>query len=367
MEMSSLRAERYEWQRAIQGIGANEARPSRVFPEYVYVNLEEFKRASDPFWEPDRPTTSSLYKTCVSTQGRIFCTRRMQRWLHSLPDRPEVCFEPLSPSEPRHEPPSAPQPSGNIRPRAQSAPAETPPGPATLELGTDLSLSLAHFRHPNPLSQHPVQLEPNNLQLQTVSSQLDTPLQLEEVHSRLEDSPTFGEAHLQFEDPLQLEKVLPKLVEVHPQLEEVPLQLEGCRFPKIPQRRSSLYFNSQPASHAQQSHHPLNQFDDLFQGLERAPIDESETSGSGQSQEQGETCDNESVTSRPKCEANMGILTRTRPASKRHTIHFGSNLEGMQKQSSLGNPEKNGRAQVSRDPSHHSRGWSLAKSLTTTR
>lgn len=48
----------------------------------------------------------------------------------------------------------------------------------------------------------------------------------------------------------------------------------------------------------------------------------------------------------------MGIVTRTRPASKRHTIHFGSNLEGIQKQSPLGNPEKNGRAQVSRDPSH---------------
>lgn len=48
----------------------------------------------------------------------------------------------------------------------------------------------------------------------------------------------------------------------------------------------------------------------------------------------------------------MGILTRTRPASKRHTIHFGSNLERMQKQSPLGNSEKNGRAQVSRDPSH---------------
>lgn len=353
MEMSSLRAERYEWQRAIQGIGANEARPSRVFPEYVYVNLEEFKRASDPFWEPDRPTTSSLYKACVSTQGRIFCTRRMQRWLHSLPDRPEARSEPLPPSELCHELPSASNPSGNVRPRAQSAPTQTPPGPATPELGTHLSPSRVHFRHPNPLSQHPVQLGQNNLQLQRVSSHLDTPLQLEEVHSRLEDSPTLGEIHLQFEDPLQLEKVLPKLVEVHPKLEGVPPRLEGCHFqPKIPQRRSSLYFIPQPASHAQQSHHPLIQFDDLFQGLERAQIGESETSGSEQSQEQGEACGNESVTSRPKCEANMSILTRTRPASKRHTIHFGSNLEGMQKQLPPGNSEKNGRGQVSRDPSH---------------
>lgn len=350
VNMSSLRAERHEWQRAIQGMSANEALPSRVFPEYIYVNLDDFMRASDPFWEPDRPTTSSLYKACVSTQGRIFCTRRMQRWLHSLPDRPEVCSEPLSPPEPRHEPPSVPQPSGNIRPRAQSAP--TPPGPATPELGTDLSPSHSHFRHPNPLSQHPVQLDPNSLQLQRVSSQLDTPLQLEEVHSRLEDSPTLGQAHLRFEDPLHLEKVLPKLEEVHPQLEVLP-RLEGCHFqPKVPQRRSSLYFNSQPASHAHQSHHPLNQFEDLFQGLEQPRIGESETSGSEKSQEQGEACDNESVTSRPKFEANMGILTRTRPASKRHTIHFGSNLERMQEQSPPGNSEKNGRAQVSCDPSH---------------
>lgn len=330
-------------------------------------------RASDPFWEPDRPTTSSLYKACVSTQGRIFCTRRMQRWLQSLPDRPEVCSEPLSPPEPRHEPPSVPQPSGNIRPRAQSAPAPTPPGPATPNLGTDLSPSHSHFRHPNPLSQHPVQLEPDNvepepsdLQLRRVSSQLDTPLRLEEVHSRLEDSPTLGQVHLQFEDPLQLEKVLPKLQEVHISLAEVPLRLEGCHFqPKVPQRRSSLYFNSQPASHAQQSHHPLNQFEDLFQGLEQDQIGESETSGSEQSQEQGEACYDESVTSRPKCEANMGILTRTRPASKRHTIHFGSNLEAMQEQSPPGNPEKNGRAQVSRDPSHRVKSLGSCERLTT--
>lgn len=325
-------------------------------------------RVSDPFWEPDRPTTSSLYKACVSTQGRIFCTRRMQRWLHSLPDRPEVCSEPLSPLEPRHEPPSVSQLSGNIRPRAQSAPAPTPPGPATPELGTDLSPSHSHFRHPNPLSQHPVQLEPNKLQLQRVSSQLDTPLQLQEVHSRLEDSPTLGQVHLQFEDPLQLVKVLPKLEELHLSLAEVPLRLEGCHFqPKVPQRRSSLYFNSQPASHAQQSHHPLNQFEDLFQGLEQDQIGESETSGSEQSQEQGEACDNESGTTRPKFEANMGILTRTRPASKRHTIHFGSNLEAMQGQSPPGNREKNGRAQVSRDPSYQVMRLESCESLTTTR
>ncbi|KAI7782296.1 hypothetical protein LA080_013702 [Diaporthe eres] len=39
----------------------------------------------------------------------------------------------------------------------------------------------------------------------------------------------------------------------------------------------------------------------------------------------------------------MGILTR--PASKRHTIHFGSNLGEMQTHLPAGNPEKNGRAQ----------------------
>lgn len=342
--MSSLRAERHGWQRAIQGMSPNEAQPSRVFPEYIYVNVEDFMRAADPFWEPDRPTTSSLYKARVSAQGRIFCTRRMQRWLHTLPDRPESRSEPLPP-EPCLESPSTPRPPGSIRPRAQSAPAPRPLGPASPGLGTDLPTSHFRFGHPNPLSQHPVQLEQCNLQLQRVPSQLDTPLQLDEVHSRLEDNPEL-DVHPQLGDRAQPEEVLPKLEEVHPRLEEVPLRLEGCHFqPKIPQRRSSLYFSSQPASHAPQSHQPLNQFDDLFQGLERAQMDENESSGSEQSQSQAETGDNGDVTSQPKSEANMGIFTR--PASKRHTIHFGSNLGEMQEQLPAGDPEKNGRAQVS--------------------
>lgn len=305
-------------------------------------------RAADPFWEPDRPTTSSLYKARVSTQGRIFCTRRMQRWLHTLPDRPEARSEPLPPEpcpEPCPEPPSTPRSPPSIRPRAQSAPAPRPPGPASPGLGTDLSISHSRFGHPNPLSQHPVQLEQCNLQLQRVPSQLDTSLRLEEVHSRLEDNPEL-EVHPQLGDPTQPEEVLPKLEEVHPRLEQVPLRLEGCHFqPNIPQRRSSLYFSSQPASHAPQSHHPLSQFGDLFQGLEQPQMGENNTSESEKSQEQGETCENGSVTSQPKCEANMGILTR--PASKRHTIHFGSNLGEMQTHLPAGNPEKNGRAQVS--------------------
>lgn len=336
--MSSLRAERDEWQRAIQGSRANEAQPSRVFPEYIYVNVEGFKRAADPFWEPGRPTTSSLYKARVSTQGRIFCTRRMQKWLHSLPDRPESRSEPLPP-EPCPEPPSVPRPPGNVRPRAQSAPATTPPGPATPVLGTDLSVSRFRFGHPNPLSQHPVQLEQSNLQLQRTPSQLDTPSQLEKVQSRLQQSPGLGEVHSQLEDPLQFEETPSKL-------EEVPLRPEGCHFkPRIPQRRSSLYFSSQRASHPQQSQHLQSQFGDLFQGLERAQVGENETSESEQSQQQGETCEDGSVTSQPKCEANMGILTR--PASKRHTIHFGSNLGQMKKDLPAESPEKNGRAQVS--------------------
>lgn len=294
-------------------------------------------RAADPFWEPDRPTTSSLYKARVSTQGRIFCTRRMQRWLHTLPDRPEARSEPLPP-EPCPKLPSTPRPPPSIRPRAQSAPAPRPPGPASPGLGTDLSISHSRFGHPNPLSQHPVQLEQCNLQLQRVPSQLDTPLKLEEVHIRLQDNPEL-EVHPQLEDPTQPKEVLPKLEEVHP-------RLEGCYFqPKIPQRRSSLYFSSQPASHAPQSHHPLSQFGDLFQGLERPQIGENDKSESEQSKEQEETCENGSVTSQPKCEANMGILTR--PASRRHTIHFGSNLGEMQKHLPASNPDKNGRAQVS--------------------
>lgn len=106
-----------------------------------------------------------------------------------------------------------------------------------------------------------------------------------------------------------------------------------------------MYFSSQPASHAPQSHHPLSQFEDLFQGLEGAQVSEGKTSESEQSLEKGETCENGSVTSQPNCDANMGILTR--PASKRHTIHFGSNLGEVQKHLPADNPEKNGQAQVS--------------------
>lgn len=289
-------------------------------------------RAADPFWEPDRPTTSSLYKARVSTQGRIFCTRRMQRWLHSLPDRPEARSEPLPP-ETCPKPPSVSWPPGSIRPRAQSAPATTPPGPATPVLGNDLSSSSLRFGHPNPLSQHPVHFEQRKLQLPRVSSQL------EEVHPQLEDNPKLGEAHPLLEDPLQLGEVLPSI-------EEVQLRLEGHHFqPKIPQRRSSLYFSPQPALHAQQSHDPLSQFEDLFQGLEQAQISENRTSESEHSQEQGKSCEDGSVTSQPKREANMSILTRV--ASKRHTIHFGSNLDEEKKHLPAGTPEKDGRAQVS--------------------
>jgi hypothetical protein len=168
--------------------------------------------------------------------------------------------------------------------------------------------------------------------------QLNTPPRLEEVEPQLEDHPK-----LEFDS--QLEEVSPRL-QAHPHLQEAPLHFEDFYLqPRIPQRRSSLYFSSQRASHAQQSHRPPSQFEDLFQGLGRAHGDEDKTTGSEQSQEQGDTSDNGSVTSEPKCEANMRIVTR--PASKRHTIHFGSNLGEMKQQLPVGSQEKEGRAHVS--------------------
>lgn len=316
-------------------------------------------RAADPFWEPDRPTTSSLYKARVSAQGRIFCTRRMQRWLHNLPDRPEACSEPLSPG-PSPGKLSVTEHPESIRPRAQSEPAPGPSGPAAAGLGSELSISHFRFGHPNPLSQHPVQLERHRSQLQGAPSQLETPPQLEEVDPGLEDHSKLEAVHPELEFHPQLE-------EISPPLQEVLLHFEDCYFqPKIPQRRSSLYFSSRPASHAQQSHHPPSQFDDLFQGLARVQVDEHKTTESEESQELVETTDNESATSQPKCEANMEIVTRS--ASKRHTIHFGSNLGEMNQSLPVHNPEKDGRAQVRSRSSTSVRKIGLdAKNLTTRR
>lgn len=288
-------------------------------------------RAADPFWVPDRPTTSSLYKARVSAQGRIFCTRRMQRWLHDLPDRPQAFSEPLSPGAGPGTL-SVAGPPESIRPRAQSAPAPRPSGPAAAGLGSEHSISRFRFGHPNPLSQHPVQLEQRHSQLQGV------PSQLEEVDPWLADHSKLESVHPQLEHHPQLE-VLP------PGLQEVPLHFEDYYLqPKIPQRRSSLYFTSRPASHAQQSHHPPSQFDDLFQGLARTQVDEHKMTESEESQEPAETTDNGSAASQSKCEADMRIITR--PASKRHTIHFGSNLGEMNQNLPVHNSEKDGRAQV---------------------
>lgn len=293
-------------------------------------------RAADPFWVPDRPTTSSLYKARVSAQGRIFCTRRMQRWLHNLPDRPEACSEPLSPGT-SHGMSYVPGPPESIRPRAQSAPVPGPSGPAAAGLGSELSISRFRFGHPNPLSQHPVQLEQRH-------SQLDTPPKLEEVDPRLDDHSKLEPVRSQLEFQPKLEELSHRL-EVHHQLQEVPLHFEDYYFqPKIPQRRSSLYFTSRPASHAQQSHHPPSQFDDLFQGLAQTQVDEHKTTESEGSQEPAETTDNGSAASQPKCEANMRIVTC--PASKRHTIHFDSNLGEMNQNLPVHNSEKGGKAQV---------------------
>lgn len=293
--------------------------------------------AAEPSWEPDRPATSNLYRACVNAEGRIFCTRRMQTWLFGLPDRTEALSEPLSP-ETRPEPASVPQSPESIRPRAQSEPAQRAPGPALAAArpGNDPSVSPFRLAHPNPLSQHPVQLQ-------------IAPQRLDKL-PQLEQAPTQLHGHLQLYAPAKLEQVLPKPEEVHPQLQDVPARPEGCYpQPKIPQRRSSLYFIPPPAHQAQQSHHPPTQFDDLFRGLEPAQTGGKITSGSQQSRGKGETGEAGSVTPKPAQpepaqRANMRFLTR--PANKRNTIHFGSMLEEMKTHLPVGNLNKNDRAQV---------------------
>lgn len=282
--------------------------------------------AAEPSWEPDRPATSNLYRACVNAEGRVFCTRRMQTWLYGLPDRPEALSEPLSP-ETCPEPASVPQSPESIRPRSQSEPAQRAPQPALAATrpGNDPSVSPFPLAHPNPLSQHPVQL-------QVAPPQLDKLPQLEQAPTQLDA-------------PANLEQVLPKPEEVHPQLQDVPARPERCYHqPKIPQRRSSLYFIPPPAHQAQQSHHPPTQFDDLFRGLEPAQTGGENTSGSEHSQGKGETGEDGSFTPKPAQRANMRFLTR--PANKRNTIHFGSMLEEMKTHLPVGNVDKNDRAQV---------------------
>lgn len=343
--MSSLQAERDGWQRSVQGSSANGVPQRHVFPEFIYVNVEDFKRAADPFWEPNRPTTSKLYKAHVNTQGRIFCTRRMQTWLHGLPDRPEAHSEPISPGTPF----TLGLPD-SIRPRAQSAPAPEPPGPPPAAgLGTDLSVPRFRFGHPNPLSQHPVHIERRHSHFQKPPSRLSTPPQLEQVSSQPRDQPQLEVVHSQLEFHPQLEQSPPWLVEGPSRPQEVPLHFEDLYFqPKIPQRRSSLYFNSQPASQAPQSHRPPSQFEDLFQGFAQHQASAEHTSESEQSEDPGEASENEGTPSHLKFENNMGILTRT--ATKRHTIHFGSKMGEMEGHLPADNGEKDGRAQVSPKP-----------------
>jgi hypothetical protein len=348
--MSSLKAEGDGWQRSVQGTSSSGVpQPRPVFPDYICVNLEHFQRAANPLWEPDRPSTSSLYKARVNTQGRIFCTRRMQRWLHSLPDQNGLRPEPLSPGRQ----PSLAEPHENIRPRAQSAPASGPAAATGAEPGNHVSASSLRFGHPNPLSQHPIQLEHRHSTLRKAPLQLETPPPLEEVSSRPEGQ-------------TKLEVTIPPQLKVHCHTQEVPLLFEDWDFqPRIPQRRSSLYFGSQLASHAQQSHHPPSAFDDIFQGLSKDEIDQERTSGSEQSQERGGMNGNGSNPSQPKGEADTRIINR--PASKRHTIHFGSNPGDKKQQPPSGSPEKDIRAQVSSPlaPYLAHKSWIDAKNLMT--
>lgn len=109
-------------------------------------------RAADPFWEAKRPVASCMYQARVNTQGQINTTCRMEQWLHELPD-----------PEPRPEPQPPKTGVQNIRPRSMSAlappPGHTPRPAASPTPGVADQSPIKRFHHPNPLSQHPVQLE----------------------------------------------------------------------------------------------------------------------------------------------------------------------------------------------------------------
>ncbi|KAI3394552.1 hypothetical protein diail_2543 [Diaporthe ilicicola] len=317
--MYDLRDERDDLLRAVHGSSADEAPPSRVFPDHINVDLAEFRRTSDRFWDPDRPNISHLYRTEVNAEGVSFYTRRFRQWLRDLPEGPEI--RPDTSPEPSPEPSSETRPSSSTRPRAEFAPASRlsiPPAPGP---GTNLSIPGPGAQHPNPLAQHPVQLEQSNLQLEVFS-------QSEQVHPEHE--------------------VPPQLELVHPQLERAHFQ------PSIPQRRSSLYFNPQPASPVPQLNHLDNQFDDLFSKLEQIQDNKTEASEGRHSRKSRETQENGSVQSQAKSDAKMQNLNC--PANNRRTVHFGSMLNHMSEHLPVGNPQQKDHSQGAVDAADEERG-----------
>lgn len=107
-------------------------------------------RTADPFWDANRPATSCMYQARVNTQGQINTTHRMQQWLHELPE----------PEPGTQKPESVVQ---NTRPGSLSAPtpqpAATPRPAASPTPGVANKSPIRRSHHPNPLAQHPIQLE----------------------------------------------------------------------------------------------------------------------------------------------------------------------------------------------------------------
>lgn len=241
-------------------------------------------RAASPCWEDKRPATSCMYQARINTRGNISTTSRMQEWLQQLP-RPDLGPEPGPGPEP--QPQTIPRQVKTTRPRSVSAP--TPPPTASPTPGVASKSPTKRFHHPNPLSQHPVQLEelpPPPFKIPQRKSSLQHGLRI----SQLTTPPT--STTCQQSDLVQgIQRI---------QLDH-PVESRGTRQPKV-----SLYKDI------------TNNNTQLHKDMEMADPQQL-TTGS-----------------------------RSVSASKRHTVQFGEMLEDLKEHLPVEDVKKRDRSEVSR-------------------
>lgn len=288
--MNTSRAGRRYHHGALQDTTTQASHPQRVFPDHIYINWEGYMRAADPLWQTtNRPLTSCMYQARVNTQGQINTTHRMQQWLRELPE-PAPDPGPKPPTGGTHDTrsrsPSAPTPRPGHTPRLD----HTPRPDAFFTPGVADPSPITRLQHPNPLSQHPVQLE----ELRPPPAATPTP------------SP------------------LPPL--------------------RIPQRKSSLLHTLRLPPLNTPDHH---QQSDLVRGVQQIHLgDPVEFKGTRRFEELFDHKENE--TAQLFGDIEMADIqqtvsdSRSASASKRHTVQFGQMLDGIK-----GNLPKHDRAEVS--------------------
>lgn len=284
VNMNSSKADKKQYHDVLQNMAAQASYPHRVFPDYIYINWEGYMRTADPFWEANRPVTSCMYQARVNTQGQINTTHRMQRWLHELPE-PE--------REPEPQPPK--RVAQNIRPRPLSALTpqpdrtprldRTPRPPASPTPGVANKSPIRRLHHPNPLAQHPVQVQelPPPFKIPRRKSSIQHTLRLAQLNP-----PPHTSAHQQSDLVQGIQQI---------QLGE-PVEFRGTR-------------------RIEESFDKGTDTTQLCNDLEMADLQQN-------------TAD-----------------SRSASASKRHTVQFGEMLEGLKEHLPMDEIKKHNRSEVS--------------------